>query len=141
MQSSVPELADLSKEPKEVLELYGAEPGKQTFSNNCLLARRLIERGVRFVQVCDGGWDHHYNIPRVLPNKCKQIDQGTGALIQDLRDRGLLEDTIVVFTGEFGRTSYCEGPLSFSTYGRDHNALVTHGRGRKSGRRSPRLGH
>ncbi|HEU4417983.1 MAG TPA: DUF1501 domain-containing protein [Planctomycetota bacterium] len=124
MQTSVPELADLSKEPPEVIEEYGAEAGKESFANNCLMARRLLERGVRFVQLCDAGWDHHYNIPRVLPRKCEQVDKPVAALIRDLRRRGMLDDTIVVFAGEFGRTPYCEGPLAFDSYGRDHNALA-----------------
>ncbi|HEX5051867.1 MAG TPA: DUF1501 domain-containing protein [Planctomycetota bacterium] len=124
MQTSVPELADLSKEPPELLEEYGAEIGKESFANNCVLARRLLERGVKFVQLCDAGWDHHYDIPNVLPRKCEQVDKPTAALIRDLRRRGMLDDTIVVFAGEFGRTPYCEGPLAFDNYGRDHNALA-----------------
>lgn len=124
MQLSVPELVDLSKESPETLEEYGAEPGKESFANNCLLARRLLERGVKFVQLCDAGWDHHFNIPRVLPKKCEQVDKPTAALIRDLKRRGMLDDTIVVFAGEFGRTPYCEGPLAFDSYGRDHNALA-----------------
>jgi uncharacterized protein (DUF1501 family) len=84
----------------------------------------LLERGVRFVQICDAGWDHHFNIPRVLPNKTEQVDKATAALLRDLKRRGMLDDTIVVFAGEFGRTPYCEGPLAFDTYGRDHNALA-----------------
>ncbi len=124
MQSSVPELADISKESPEVLKKYGAQPGQTSFANNCLLARRLCERGVRFIQVADGGWDHHGNIPRALPNKCEQVDKPASALLSDLEESGMLEDTIVMFTGEFGRTSYCEGSLSYRTYGRDHNARV-----------------
>ena len=124
MQTSVPELADLKQEPPELLEEYGAEIGRPSFANNCVLARRLLERGVRFVQVCDAGWDHHYDIPRVLPNKAEQVDKPTAALLKDLKRRGMLDDTIVVFAGEFGRTPYCEGPLAFDTYGRDHNALA-----------------
>ncbi|MEZ6038257.1 MAG: DUF1501 domain-containing protein [Planctomycetota bacterium] len=124
MQTSVPELTDLSDEPADVLEMYGAEPGESSFANNCLLARRLLERGTRFVQLCDAGWDHHFNIPRVLPTKCEQVDKPTAALIKDLKQRGMLDDTIVVFAGEFGRTPYCEGPLAFDSYGRDHNALA-----------------
>jgi uncharacterized protein (DUF1501 family) len=123
MQTSVPELADLSKEPAEVLARYGAEPGKESFANNCLLARRLAERGVRFIQLMDGGWDHHYNIPVMLRQKMEQADKPIAALLHDLKDGGLLEDTLVIFCGEFGRTSYCEGPLSFATYGRDHQQL------------------
>lgn len=124
MQTSVPELNDLSKEPADVLEQYGAEPGKDSFANNCLLARRLAERGVRFIQICDGGWDHHYNIPVILKKKMEDTDKPVAALIRDLKDRGMLDDTIVIFAGEFGRTSYCEGPLAFNTYGRDHNQLA-----------------
>jgi Protein of unknown function (DUF1501) len=123
MQTSVPELTDFAAESAETIEMYGAEPGKNSFANNCLLARRLAERGVRFIQVCDGGWDHHFRIPTSLPRKCEDVDKPTAALIKDLKERGLLEDTIVMFTGEFGRTSYCEGPLSFESYGRDHSAL------------------
>jgi uncharacterized protein (DUF1501 family) len=124
MQTSVPELADLSQESAATLAEYGAEPGVESFASNCILARRLLERGVRFVQLCDAGWDHHYNIPKVLPKKAEQVDQATAALIRDLKRRGMLDDTIVVFAGEFGRTPYCEGPLAFDSYGRDHNALA-----------------
>ena len=124
MQTAVPELADLSQEPQDVLDDYGAVPGEPSFAANCLLARRLLERGTRFVQLCDAGWDHHYNIPKVLPKKCEQVDKPTAALLRDLKRTGLLDDTIVVFAGEFGRTPYCEGPLAFDTYGRDHNALA-----------------
>lgn len=124
MQTSVPDLADLKKESKDVLERYGAEPGKASFAANLLTARRLAERGVRFVQVCDGGWDHHGGLPRALPRKVKQIDQPMGALLTDLKERGLLDDTIVIMCGEFGRTSVCEGPLTQGSYGRDHNGHV-----------------
>ncbi|MEC7584732.1 MAG: DUF1501 domain-containing protein [Planctomycetota bacterium] len=124
LQTSVPELADLSKEPKDVLERYGAEPGKKSFAANCLLARRLAERDVRFIQVCDGGWDHHGNLPRALPRKCKTIDQPVGALLTDLKERGLLDDTIVLMLSEFGRAPICEGGLSHNRYGRDHNGRV-----------------
>ncbi len=123
MQTSVPELTDLSKEPADVLEQYGAEPGKASFANNCLLARRLAERGVRFIQLMDGGWDHHSNIPIMLRQKMEQADKPIAALLRDLKDRDLLEDTLVIFCGEFGRTSYCEGPMSFASYGRDHQQL------------------
>lgn len=123
MQTSVPELTDLSKEPPDVLAQYGAEPGKETFANNCLLARRLAERGVRFIQVMDGGWDHHNNIPVALKEKMGQADKPIAALLRDLKDRDMLADTLVIFCGEFGRTSYCEGPMSFATYGRDHQQL------------------
>lgn len=124
MQTSVPELADLSQETQETLDEYGAEAGKESFASNCILARRLLERGVKFVQLCDAGWDHHFNIPKALPRKCEQVDKPTAALIRDLKRRGMLDDTIVVFAGEFGRTPYCEGPLAFDSYGRDHNALA-----------------
>ena len=124
MQTSIPELMDLSGESKATLELYGAKPGKASYANNCLLARRLVERGVRFVQVCDRGWDHHYSIPRSLKRKCDETDRPTAALLKDLKRRGLLEDTLVLFAGEFGRTSYCEGPLTSTSYGRDHNNRV-----------------
>lgn len=123
MQTSVPELTDLSKEPADVLEQYGAEPGKQTFANNCLLARRLAERGVRFIQLMDGGWDHHYNIPVMLKKKMEEADKPIAALLRDLKSRDMLEDTLVIFCGEFGRTSYCEGPMSYASYGRDHQQL------------------
>src|SRR5262249_59500999 len=123
MQTSVPELADLSKEPADVLEQYGAEPGKESFANNCLLARRLAERGVRFIQIMDSGWDHHDNIPVALKQKMEEVDKPIAALLADLKLSGLLEDTIVIFCGEFGRTSYCEGPMSFASYGRDHHQL------------------
>jgi hypothetical protein len=123
MQASVPELTDLSKEPADVLEKYGAEPGKESFANNCLLARRLAERGVRFIQIMDGGWDHHYNIPILLKQKMEEADKPIAALLRDLKNRDMLEDTLVIFCGEFGRTSYCEGPMSFASYGRDHQQL------------------
>jgi hypothetical protein len=123
MQTSVPELTDLSKEPADVLEKYGAEPGKVSFANNCLLARRLAERGVRFIQLMDSGWDHHGGIPTLLKKKMEEADKPIAALLRDLKDRDLLEDTLVLFCGEFGRTSYCEGPLSFANYGRDHQQL------------------
>src|SRR5262245_13301046 len=123
MQTSVPELTDLSKEPADVLAQYGAEPGKESFANNCLFARPLAERGLRFIQLMAGGWDHHYNIPVMLKQKMEQADKPIAALLRDLKDRGLMDDTLVVFCGEFGRTSYCEGPLSFATYGRDHQQL------------------
>src|SRR2546423_1440521 len=100
MQTSVPELTDLSKEPADVLEQYGAEPGKETFANNCLLARRLAERGVRFIQIMDGGWDHHDNIPVLLKQKMEQADKPIAALLRDLKDRGMLDDTLVIFCGE-----------------------------------------
>ncbi|MEX2113384.1 MAG: DUF1501 domain-containing protein [Pirellulales bacterium] len=122
MQTSVPELTDVSDEPEHVFEMYGPEsrtPG--TFAANCLLARRLCERGVRFVQLFHRGWDQHVNLPKQIGLQCRDTDQGTGALIADLKQRGLLEDTLVVWGGEFGRTVYCQGQLTADDYGRDHH--------------------
>ncbi len=122
MQTSVPELIDISKEPKHVLELYGPEvtqPG--TFAYNCLLARRLAERGVRFTQVFLRGWDHHGSLPQQLPQLAKAMDQPAAALVKDLKQRGLLDDTLVIWGGEFGRTVYSQGTLTKDTYGRDHH--------------------
>jgi hypothetical protein len=122
MQTSVPELADLSKEPAHVLDMYGPDVHKPgTFAASCLLSRRLIERGVRFVQLFHRGWDQHFNLPTDLPNQCKDVDQACYALITDLKQRGLLDDTLVVWGGEFGRTIYCQGKLTRSDYGRDHH--------------------
>jgi hypothetical protein len=122
MQRSVPELADLSKEPEHVLDLYGPDARKPgTFAHATLLARRMVERGVRFVQIFHRGWDHHGNLTGDLPRQCKDIDQPCWGLIQDLKQRGLLEETLVVWGGEFGRTVYCQGPLSKTNYGRDHH--------------------
>ncbi len=122
MQTSVPELTDLSKEPDSVFELYGPEsrtPG--SYAANCVLARRLAERGVRFVQLYHMGWDHHESVPRQLPPQCRDTDQASAALIKDLKQRGMLDDTLVVWGGEFGRTIYCQGTLTKETYGRDHH--------------------
>ena len=113
MQTSVPELTDLSAEPDHIFQLYGEdarEPG--TFASNCLLARRLAERGVRFIQVFHRGWDQHGKLPTALPRQCKATDRASAALVQDLKQRGMLEDTLVVWGGEFGRTVYCQGPLT-----------------------------
>jgi hypothetical protein len=122
MQTSVPELADISNEPKHVLDLYGPEVTKPgTFAADCLLARRLVERDVRFVQIFIRGWDQHGNIAGDLPNQCRDIDQGAAGLIRDLKQRGMLEDTLVIWGGEFGRTIYCQGGLSRENYGRDHH--------------------
>src|SRR5213592_806013 len=109
MQSSAPELMDLSREPKEILAMYGAEPGKPSFANNCLLARRLVERGVRFVQLYHEAWDTHgasfgEDIVEKLPHLCRQTDRAVYGLLTDLKQRGLLQDTLVVWGGEFGRT-------------------------------------
>ena len=122
MQASVPELVDISKEPKEILDLYGPECTKRgTFAANCLLARRLAERGVRFIQLYHRGWDQHTNLPRDIKKQCAATDQPTAALVKDLRQRGLLDDTLVIWGGEFGRTVYCQGRLTESDYGRDHH--------------------
>ena len=107
MQSSVPDLTDLSKEPERVFKLYGEDAKKPgTFAANCLLARRLAERGVRFIQLFHRDWDHHTGLPEGLPKQCKATDQAAAALVQDLKERGMLEDTLVMFGGEFGRTVY-----------------------------------
>ncbi len=121
MQTSVPELVDLSKESAETLALYGAKPGEASFANNCLLARRLVERGVRFVQLIHRDWDHHGGLPDGIRQQTKLTDQASAALITDLKRRGLLEDTLVVWGGEFGRTSYCQGELRKDNFGRDHH--------------------
>jgi hypothetical protein len=122
MQASVPELTDLSKEPPSTFDLYGDDARKPgTFAANCLLARRLAERGVRFIQLFHRDWDHHGRLPEGLPKRCKETDQASAALITDLKQRGLLEDTLVVWGGEFGRTVYCQGRLTDDDYGRDHH--------------------
>jgi hypothetical protein len=122
MQASVPELVDLSGEDEQTLEMYGPDVKKPgTFAYNCLLARRLAERDVRCTQVFHRGWDQHFNLPRDLPLQCKDIDQPAAALIKDLKRRGLLDDTLVVWGGEFGRTIYCQGKLTKTEYGRDHH--------------------
>jgi Protein of unknown function (DUF1501) len=121
MQTSVPELTDLSKEPKEILEMYGAEPGKASYANNCLLARRLAERGVRFIQLCHRDWDHHGGLPEGIKTQTKNTDQSSAALIKDLKQRGLLEDTLVIWGGEFGRTAYSQGEIKKDDFGRDHH--------------------
>ncbi len=122
MQTAVPELTDISREPRHVVEMYGPEvrqPG--TFAHNCLLARRLAERGVRFIQLFHRGWDQHTNLPRQITGQCRDTDQPGAALILDLKQRGLLDDTLVVWGGEFGRTVYCQGTLTADNYGRDHH--------------------
>jgi hypothetical protein len=122
MQMSVPELTDFSKEPERTFEMYGPDARKPgTFAANCLLARRLSERGVRFVQLFHRGWDQHNFLPKQLPGQCRDTDQPCAALLQDLRERGLLDDTLVVWGGEFGRTVYCQGKLTPENYGRDHH--------------------
>lgn len=122
MQTSVPELTDLSKEPDSVFEMYGPDSRKPgTYAANCLLARRLAERGVRFVQLYHRGWDQHTDLPRDIALQSKGVDQASAALVQDLKQRGMLDDTLVVWGGEFGRTVYCQGKLTATNYGRDHH--------------------
>ncbi len=122
MQTSVPELTDLSDEPDHTFELYGEDaktPG--TYAYNVLLARRMAERGVRFVQLFHRGWDQHTNLPKGIRTQCETTDQASAALIQDLKQRGMLDDTLVIWGGEFGRTVYCQGTLTADDYGRDHH--------------------
>jgi arylsulfatase A-like enzyme len=121
MQSSIPEATGIEDEPQHVLDLYGPDvktPG--TFAANCLQARRLAERGVRFIQLYHQDWDHHGGLPGALPRLCKETDQPAAALIKDLKQRGLLDDTLVVWGGEFGRTNYCQGKIQ-ANFGRDHH--------------------
>jgi len=123
MQASVPELADFSQEPESTFRNYGPESRKPgTYAANCILARRLAERGVRFIQLYHRGWDQHSNCPVGLRSQCFDTDQPTAALVTDLKQRGLLDDTLVVWGGEFGRTVYCQGKLTTSSYGRDHHS-------------------
>jgi hypothetical protein len=122
MQTSVPELMDIARESAATLEMYGAEPGRASFANNCLLARRLAERDVRFIQLYHRDWDHHSNLPRDLEEQCRLTDRPAAALIRDLKQRGLLEDTLVVWGGEFGRTAFCQGELTPNSFGRDHHS-------------------
>ena len=122
MQASVPELTDLSGETEATLEMYGKDVKRGgSFTQSALLARRLIERGVRVVQILHRGWDQHDNLPTALRNQCLDTDQATGALLRDLKQRGLLDDTLVVWGGEFGRTVYSQGTLTRENYGRDHH--------------------
>ncbi len=119
MQTSIPELMEIEKEPESVRSMYGVKLGEASFASNCLLARRLLERGVRFVELFDGDWDHHLQIYDKLPIKCAQVDRASAALVTDLRQRGLLEDTLVIWCGEFGRTPLAQG--GFDIPGRDHH--------------------
>ena len=122
MQTSVPDLLDLSKEPQHVLDLYGPDvkrPG--SYASNCLLARRLCERDVRFIQLFHMGWDHHGGLPKAIKGQCNDTDQATAGLLTDLKQRGLLDDTLIVWGGEFGRTTYSQGALTETNYGRDHH--------------------
>jgi hypothetical protein len=122
MQASVPELTDITKEPAHTFELYGDEAKKPgSFANSVLMARRLVERGVRFVQVYHNNWDHHANVGTRMPSQCKDVDQPCHALIQDLKQRGMFEDTLIIWGGEFGRTIYSQGGLTKTNYGRDHH--------------------
>jgi len=122
MQSSVPDVMDMSKETSETFELYGPDSKKPgTFAANCLLARRLAEKGVKFIQLYHQGWDQHGNLPKAIATQCKETDQASAALITDLKQRGLLDDTLVIWGGEFGRTSYSQGKLTADNYGRDHH--------------------
>ncbi|WP_197086558.1 DUF1501 domain-containing protein [Sphingobacterium sp. IITKGP-BTPF85] len=122
MQTAVPEVTDLSKEPDDIIKLYGADclnPG--TFAANCLLARKLSENGVRFVQLYHQGWDQHGNLPTEMAGQAKDVDQASAALITDLKQRGLLDETLVIWGGEFGRTNYSQGAMTKDNYGRDHH--------------------
>src|SRR5581483_10002643 len=126
MQTSVPELMDIQKEPKAIHDLYGTEPGKASFANNCLLARRLVERGVRFVQLYHRGWDHHgtaegNDLIKGLPQLCRETDQAAAALLTDLKQRGMLDETLVIWGGEFGRTPMNEERDGSKFLGRDHH--------------------
>ena len=126
MQTSVPELMDISSEPESVHSLYGTEPGQASFAKNCLLARRLVERGVRFVQLYHWGWDHHGtssvdDIATALPALCEQTDRASAALVKDLKERGMLDETLIVWGGEFGRTAMNEGRNNSKFIGRDHH--------------------
>jgi hypothetical protein len=122
MQSSVPELTAIDKEPASTYRLYGEDAKKPgTFANSALMARRLVERGVRFVQVYHNNWDHHGNVAGRMPSQCKDVDQACGGLITDLKQRGMLDDTLVLWGGEFGRTVYSQGGVSKENYGRDHH--------------------
>lgn len=122
MQASIPEVTNIQDESETTLQLYGEDVKKPgTYAANCLLARRLAERGVRFIQLYHSGWDHHGGLPGGFKHKCQQTDQPTAALIKDLKNRGMLEDTLVVWGGEFGRTNYCQGKMTNGNFGRDHH--------------------
>jgi hypothetical protein len=123
MQTSVPNLTDLSAEPKKTLEMYGLDKQRDDggFARNCLLARRMAERGVRFIQLMHRGWDQHNDLPRQIRGQCKDVDQPSAALIKDLKQRGMLDDTLVIWGGEFGRTVYSQGTLTKNNHGRDHH--------------------
>ncbi len=119
LQASVPELTDVASESPSTLEMYGARPGERSFANHCLMARRLVERDVRFVQLYDMGWDSHRALVKDLPRQCRAVDRATAALIKDLKQRDLLDETLVIWGGEFGRTPVVEG--AGRLWGRDHH--------------------
>jgi uncharacterized protein (DUF1501 family) len=122
MQTSVPEIMDTSKEPEYIYDMYGEDSKKPgTFAANCLLARRMAEKDVKFIQLYHQGWDQHGNLPNAIKVQCKDTDQATAALITDLKQRGMLEDTLVIWGGEFGRTNYSQGQLTPDNFGRDHH--------------------
>ncbi|MCA9086405.1 MAG: DUF1501 domain-containing protein, partial [Planctomycetaceae bacterium] len=122
MQASVPELTDISQESEHTFQLYGEDARKPgSFANTVLMARRLAERGVRFIQVYHNNWDHHSNVATRMPSQCRDIDQPCSALLEDLKQRGMLDDTLIIWGGEFGRTIYTQGRLSRDNYGRDHH--------------------
>ena len=145
MQTSVPDLMDLSKETDATFEMYGPDSRKPgTYAANCLLARRLAERNVRFIQLYHRGWDQHNDLPRDLALQCRGTDQPTAALVTDLKQRGLLDETLVVWGGEFGRTVFSQGKLTDANYGRDHHprnfCMWVAGGGMKRGSRARRDG-
>jgi hypothetical protein len=122
MQTAIPEVMDVTKEPDDIVKLYGPEclvPG--TYAANCLLARKLSESGVRFIQLYHQGWDQHGNLPNEMKGQAQDVDQPSAALITDLKQRGLLDETLVIWGGEFGRTNYCQGKMTPDNYGRDHH--------------------
>ena len=122
MQTAIPEVTDVSKEPDHIVKMYGSDcmaPG--TYASNCLLARKLSEAGVRFVQLYHQGWDQHGNLVNEMPLQAQDVDRASAALITDLKQRGLLDETLVIWGGEFGRTNYCQGKLTKANYGRDHH--------------------
>jgi hypothetical protein len=121
LQTSVPEVTNLATESRAVLERYGVEPGKPSYAANCLMARRLAERGVRFIQLCHRDWDHHGALNYHLPRQCVTTDRASAALVSDLKERGLLDDTLVIWGGEFGRTAFSQGNLAVNEFGRDHH--------------------
>jgi hypothetical protein len=122
MQASAPNLVDIAREPASVLEMYGARPGEASFANNCLLARRLAERGVRFIQLYHRDWDHHTDLPAGLREQCRLTDRPAAALVRDFKRCGLLDDTLVIWGGEFGRTPFSQGRVTDGNFGRDHHA-------------------